>query len=310
MEIFRRFDVFRTLQIDEETCKNWFILIEANYELKNSYHNSTHGADVLQASSYFLQKMVGKGGQSFDNLDEACVLIASAVHDVGHPGKSASFLVNSDNPLAILYNDITVLESHHAALTFKLTLGEPECNIFQNLDRNTYREIRPKVIDMVIATDMTKHFDHLANFIEVFGYPRNLEKTTKDVIECVLRRMLIKCADVSSPLRTMRLTMEWAVRITIEYLQQTEEEKANKLPVTLPTFDRDSYSVPRCQVSFFEFVILQMMEAWDDFLNIPELMRNMKRNYEDWKRFEFHGLHSLEDIQQKQEYLKQDRTSE
>lgn len=56
-------------------------------------------------------------------MDEATALIAAAAHDIDHPGKSSAFLANSDNPLAILYNDITVLESHHAALTFKLTLG-------------------------------------------------------------------------------------------------------------------------------------------------------------------------------------------
>lgn len=56
-------------------------------------------------------------------LDEATSLIAAAAHDVDHPGKSSAFLSNSDNPLAILYNDVTVLEMHHASLTFKLTLG-------------------------------------------------------------------------------------------------------------------------------------------------------------------------------------------
>lgn len=56
-------------------------------------------------------------------LDEATSLIAAAAHDVDHPGKSSAFLANSSNILAILYNDITVLEMHHASLTFKLTLG-------------------------------------------------------------------------------------------------------------------------------------------------------------------------------------------
>lgn len=56
-------------------------------------------------------------------LDEATSLIAAAAHDVDHPGRSSAFLSNSDNPLAILYNDVTVLEMHHASLTFKLTLG-------------------------------------------------------------------------------------------------------------------------------------------------------------------------------------------
>lgn len=57
-------------------------------------------------------------------LDEATSLIAAAAHDLDHPGRSSAFLSNSDSPLAILYNDITVLEMHHASLCFELTLGK------------------------------------------------------------------------------------------------------------------------------------------------------------------------------------------
>lgn len=59
-----------------------------------------------------------------EQMDDATTLIAAAAHDLDHPGKSSAFLSNSDNPLAILYNDVTVLESHHAAFMFKLTLGK------------------------------------------------------------------------------------------------------------------------------------------------------------------------------------------
>lgn len=55
-------------------------------------------------------------------MDEATALISASVHDIDHPGRSSAFLCNSDNTLAILYNDVCVLESHHAALTFRLTL--------------------------------------------------------------------------------------------------------------------------------------------------------------------------------------------
>lgn len=44
------------LQINEQILVNWLQLIEANYHSTNSYHNSTHAADVLQATAYFLAK--------------------------------------------------------------------------------------------------------------------------------------------------------------------------------------------------------------------------------------------------------------
>lgn len=48
MEIFRRFDVFSTLGVDETVCKNWLALMESHYHADNTYHNSTHAADVMQ----------------------------------------------------------------------------------------------------------------------------------------------------------------------------------------------------------------------------------------------------------------------
>ncbi len=71
--------------------------------------------------------------------------------------------------MAQLYNDITVLENHHAALGFKLTHSDERVNIFKNLDRDSYKLIRQSVIDMVLATDMSKHFVHVNKFNGVFG---------------------------------------------------------------------------------------------------------------------------------------------
>lgn len=41
-------------------------------------------------------------------------------------------------------------------------------NIFKNLDRDAYKSVRHNVIDMILATEMTKHFEHLAKFVNVF----------------------------------------------------------------------------------------------------------------------------------------------
>jgi cAMP-specific phosphodiesterase 4 len=48
-------------------------------------------------------------------------IIASAVHDVDHPGNNNPFEVATQSRLAILYNDKSVLENHHIATTFMIT---------------------------------------------------------------------------------------------------------------------------------------------------------------------------------------------
>lgn len=129
MTIMNLYQVPARLNCDEKIIQNWLAVLEMNYRSQNCYHNSTHAADVLQATARFMQSERLK--QVLEPLDEVSALIASAAHDVDHPGKSSQFLCNADNKLAILYNDISVLESHHAALTFKLTLSDDSVNIFK-----------------------------------------------------------------------------------------------------------------------------------------------------------------------------------
>ena len=58
----------------------------------------------------------------------------------------SAFLCNSNSELAKLYNDITVLENHHAALGFKLTTSDDRVNILKNLDRESYKNFLLKSV--------------------------------------------------------------------------------------------------------------------------------------------------------------------
>lgn len=46
-------------------------------------------------------------------------------------------------------------------------------------------------------------------------------------------------------------------------LKQTDEEKEKGLPVVMPIFDKQSCNIPKAQVSFIEYFINDMFEAWD-----------------------------------------------
>jgi len=86
MNLLTHFEVHKTLGCDERTLHAWLTVIEGHYHAKNTYHNSTHAADVLQATAMFLEKDRIK--RLLDQLDEACCLIAAITHDIDHPGKS------------------------------------------------------------------------------------------------------------------------------------------------------------------------------------------------------------------------------
>ena len=87
------------------------------------------------------------------------------IHDVDHPGRNSAYLCNSGSDLAILYNDTTVLENHHCALGFKLTHSDARVNILAGLEPEVYKSVRSGLIDVVLATDMSKHFLHVNKFV-------------------------------------------------------------------------------------------------------------------------------------------------
>uniref|UniRef100_A0A8C5PZ05 Phosphodiesterase n=1 Tax=Leptobrachium leishanense TaxID=445787 RepID=A0A8C5PZ05_9ANUR len=297
LKIFTSFGVCEFLNCSEATLRSWLQIIEVNYHASNSYHNSTHAADVLHATAFFLQKENVKA--NLDQLDKVAALIAATVHDVDHPGRTNSFLCNAGSELAILYNDTAVLESHHAALAFQLTAKDNKCNIFKNMDRTQYRALRQAIIDMVLATEMTKHFEHVNKFVNSINKPFAAEDSNSNSegsdCECsssirnspenriLIKRMMIKCADVANPCRPLDMCIEWAGRISEEYFAQTDEEKTQGLPVVMPVFDRNTCSIPKSQISFIDYFINDMFDAWDAFAHLSNLIQHLAENYKYWK---------------------------
>lgn len=48
------------------------------------------------------------------------------------------------------------------------------------LEKDTYKVVRQNIIDMILATEMTKHFEHLAKFVSVCNKPSTLDDTSVD----------------------------------------------------------------------------------------------------------------------------------
>ena len=58
--------------------------------------------------------------------------ISNLIHDYEHPGFTNQFVIRTKHPLAIRYNDSSVLENHHIAASFQIYMQE-ENNIFKNM---------------------------------------------------------------------------------------------------------------------------------------------------------------------------------
>ncbi|VDM11103.1 unnamed protein product [Wuchereria bancrofti] len=186
IKVFERWKVHETLKCSMDLIIRWFDAIEAHYHAVNPYHNATHAADVLQATSFFLD--CPTVAHYVQEAHATAALIAAAVHDLDHPGRGNAFLINTQQPLALLYNDQSVLENHHIALAFQLTLQSTnDINIFARLTREEFTTLRQATVEMVLATDMSRHFEYLTKFQQVVS---NLKVSLVKIFTKLLKAQL------------------------------------------------------------------------------------------------------------------------
>lgn len=65
---------------------------------------------------------------------------------------------------ALLYNDRSVLENHHAAAAWSLLVTNPGLNFLSGLDPADFKRFRFIVIEEILSTDLKKHFDFLTEW--------------------------------------------------------------------------------------------------------------------------------------------------
>ncbi|KAF5831042.1 hypothetical protein DUNSADRAFT_13673 [Dunaliella salina] len=119
------------------------------------YHNAVHVADVLQ-TLHAMSTLGGLSNAIADPLFMLSAYLAAIIHDFEHQGLTNAFLIATESPLAMRYNDSAPLEQHHLSSAFSVL---KELDLMPSLPKPDYLRLRRVVIDMVLATDMAKHMD-------------------------------------------------------------------------------------------------------------------------------------------------------
>ncbi|XP_067829004.1 3',5'-cyclic-AMP phosphodiesterase 4B isoform X3 [Heptranchias perlo] len=218
----------------------------------------------------------------FTDLETLAALFAAAIHDVDHPGVSNQFLINTNSELALMYNDESVLENHHLAVGFKL-LQEENCDIFQNLPKRQRQSLRKMVIDMVLATDMSKHMTLLAGL-------KTMVETKKVTSSGVLlldnytdriqvMRNMVHCADLSNPTKPLELYRQWTDRILEEFFRQGDKERERGMEIS-PMCDKHTASVEKSQVGFIDYIVHPLWETWGDLVHpdVQDILDTLEDN--------------------------------
>ncbi|XP_045024895.1 cAMP-specific 3',5'-cyclic phosphodiesterase isoform X3 [Daphnia magna] len=281
--IFKERGLMNAFKIPDKTLVSFLMTLEDNYGKEVPYHNHFHAADVTQSTHVLLNSPALES--VFTNLEIMAAIFAATIHDVDHPGLTNQFLINTSSELALMYNDESVLENHHLAVAFKL-LQSPDCDIFSNLNKKQRQTLRKMVIDMVLATDMSKHMSLLADLKtmvetkKVAGSGVLLLDNYTDRIQ-VLQNM-VHCADLSNPTKPLDIYRRWVSLIMEEFFQQGDREREQGLDVS-PMCDRQNATIEKSQVGFIDYIVHPLWETWADLVHpdAQDILDGLEDN-RDW----------------------------
>eukprot|EP00161_Ancyromonas_sigmoides_P027181 TRINITY_DN96_c0_g3_i2.p1 TRINITY_DN96_c0_g3~~TRINITY_DN96_c0_g3_i2.p1 ORF type:complete len:674 (+),score=136.94 TRINITY_DN96_c0_g3_i2:176-2197(+) len=258
--------------------------VSGGYHPEVPYHNSFHGADVVQATYFLLE--TGGLRVHFDPLELFSMLIGAAVHDLDHPGLNNNYEIATRSDRALVYNDVSPLENHHAAQTF-LLMRDPGLDILAPLPKADYARVRQCLIDIVLATDLKAHFAIVAQLKALVSAGVDSSKAEDRLM---MAKAIVKCADVSNPARPTAVMDLWTDRFVEETFAQGDKEKALGLPISA-FMDRQSTSVPKLELGFVDYLVRPLYTQMTAFAGqkspVADVFKTLERNYATWKeRFE------------------------
>jgi len=263
---------------------------EAGYA-PNPWHNFSHALDTLYSVDRFMNVM--EAHYFLTEVSQFWLMIAAVGHDIGHTGVNNQFLVETADELALRYNDRSPLENMHCARLFQV-ISDPEANVFAQVDKDLYKEMRKGMINAILHTDVVKHNEMIKELnilyqmnSEVFDCPSGVSEELIQVLQTpantqLMVNALLHCGDIGNPMKPWELCKSYADKILDEFFAQGDREKELGIPVQVLN-DRDKVSRPNSQIGFIEFVIAGMAESMVNlFPTLDSLSDNLRENVERW----------------------------
>ncbi len=149
------------------------------------------------------------------------------------------------------------------------------------MSREQYREFRALVIEMVLATDLSKHFDFVSQLKS--AAERSLNPEVSPDPSLVLTTS-IKLCDLGHSFKGWDQHERWSGWVTEEFFLLGDREKAAGIAVS-PLCDRQrDTNLPKNQLGFFEFLCYPFYKAVARVLPAAEvLLEPLEENFDEWR---------------------------
>mmetsp|Transcript_151062 Transcript_151062/g.263246 ORF Transcript_151062/g.263246 Transcript_151062/m.263246 type:complete len:957 (-) Transcript_151062:162-3032(-) len=272
--------------VQESQLYKFMSTLESKY-LPNPFHSFAHALDVLNAVYRFMS--VIEADRFLSEVSQFWLMVAAIGHDIGHIGVNNQYLVEVSHELALTYNDRSPLENMHCAKLYQV-VGEPESNIFAQLEKDLYKEMRKGIIDAILHTDVTRHNEMIKELSllyqmnsEAFDSPiQTVEVLQSQANTQLIMNALLHFADVANPMKPWDLCRRIAYLCVDEFFAQGDMERARGIPVQMLN-DRDKVNKPNSQIGFIEFMICPFVESMVNlFPQLDELADNLASNVQRW----------------------------
>jgi len=232
------------LQISLTHLCSFLTAVEAEYK-EQPYHNNIHASDVVQAlgAMMFSDPWIS----ALEDWEALAVVLAAAVHDVGHPGVNNDFHLRTNSVLAQEFSELgSINENFHAALAMKI-LGRDAGQYF--VGSSQANEFSQLIRDLILSTDMKHHHEIIDDFSAALEHYGTDLKTWPPAERRHGLRMVLHCADISNPARPLKHCTEWGRRVQDELYIQGDLERKLGLNVT-PACDRATMQAWHSQAVF------------------------------------------------------------
>ena len=282
--IFIYYSFYKLFSIQSLQAKNFLKKVESKYNL-NPYHNSCHAADVMNSFLYLSKSIIPQ----IPSIELFSCILACLGHDIGHPGTNNRFMVQTKHELALHYNDMSVLENMHARDLFS-TMNDSSCNITQGV--GDYWLMRKIIIELILSTDMAKHFDFLTS-----GKSNKLiqDKLLNFNDRLDIYKLTIKSADISHTGKIFDIHKQWCKLLIEEFFSQGDKEKELGLPVSMYC-DRQTTDVHKSQSGFLINIALPLFMRLQHDMQSEEIETNcvqqLRKNILYWQKRKDNGRNS------------------
>uniref|UniRef100_A0A7S0VYN7 Phosphodiesterase n=1 Tax=Hemiselmis tepida TaxID=464990 RepID=A0A7S0VYN7_9CRYP len=275
-----RWELPQKFNINPETLRRWLDFVEDSYT-DTEYHNCTHAADVLHGVFFMLTTC--KVEKFLSEIEILALLLSVMVHDLGHDGFNNAFHKHALTDRAIAHNDQSIQENFHAQTVFATMKEYDEINILSAFNAEQQAEIRRVIIQVVLSTDMSKHFVFLKDFTALIAQKGQKPEDWTDSTDQIMAAVMHIC-DISNPARPREFAVLWAERCLSEFFKQGAKEKELGLPIS-PQCNEETTSLPQSQIGFIKFIVMPSYSMLGTLL--PEVqsivVKQLEENLEYWQ---------------------------